>query len=612
MFNSAISLCLLIWLLPAQCAQAQDLKIVDPLTVIRTAADLRDARALPVLRLVGPRNGFVSGLVVATGPHLKCLKAQLTPLRGPGGSIAPRAVQIRYASKASPRPLEFTAVSADSNPNVSKPYFDVLNNLPPRDADILPIWLTVKIPADLKPGKYIGTLTFAANKVPVELQVCKWVCPAPRDWLTHVGVLSSPETLAKQYNVKLWSPQHWELIERQLQFLGGLGNDDLWLSIFSRNQWGHETSWITYKEKDGQYHPDLSIVSKYLDLYAKHVGQPHALILEMWNSTRYASKKRVKQTQMDILVDGQSRKVPLPGFEGSDAIFEPVLQGIRRLVVKLGWSENIIMIGCADDKRPTQSVINFFKKHAPYARWAIWTHGRGDSHPWKGKLKLDGMDIGHLEHVFCPWLGYLPKNSIIGGWNLEFPEYATSRNYLVDYVRLAQYRSFAEGNVVNRQRASKNMARSSAGFTRLALDYWPVEIKGRQSPTLRSLLFAYEPLPWTTLYRNSTRAIIAPGPDGPLGTVRYEMLREGLQECEARIVIEKALLQRTIAPSLEKRCRDLLRQRLAIRERNATFKGGSAGNVLGSKDRLWGISENWPDSTAQLFNLAGQVNQTLE
>ena len=500
---------LLTWGLFACPVWAQEVKLVDPLTVIRTAEDLTNARRRDVLRLVGPRNGFASGQAVVSGEQLGSIRARVSSLRGPGGVVASANLRIRYAGKAPARGLQFRSVSTGSDPSVTKPYYDVLYNEPATDTDLLPVWLTAKIPAEIAPGQYVGTLSIGSRDLPVELTVCKWICPAPRKWVTHVGVLSSPETLAKHYKVELWSQEHWALIEEQLQFLGGLGNDDLWLSVFSRNQWGHETSWITYKEKDGQYQPDLGIVSKYLELYAKHVGQPHALILEIWNSTRYASKKRIKQTQMDILVDGQYRNVPLAGFEGSEKVFKPVLQGLRRLVVKLGWSEDIIMIGCADDMRPTEQVIDFFRKHSPYTRWAIWTHGRGDSPPWQGRLILDGMEIGHFEHVFCPWIGYLPKDGITGGWNLKFPEYGTSRNYLVDYVRLAQYRSFAEGNVVDLGKASKNMTRSSAGFTRLALDYWPVEIKGPKSSTVRSLLFAYETSPWTTLYRNSTRSIIA-------------------------------------------------------------------------------------------------------
>jgi hypothetical protein len=37
--------------------------------------------------------------------------------------------------------------------------------------------------------------------------------------------------------------------------------------------------------------------------------------------------------------------------------------------------------------------------------------------------------------------------------------------------------------------------------------------------------------------------LLYPGPDGPVPSVRYQMLRENIQECEARIFLEKLLLE---------------------------------------------------------------------
>ena len=50
-------------------------------------------------------------------------------------------------------------------------------------------------------------------------------------------------------------------------------------------------------------------------------------------------------------------------------------------------------------------------------------------------------------------------------------------------------------------------------------------------------------------YLNCDSAVLAPGPEGAIATVRYEVLREGLQECGARVAIEQALIdQAQLAP----------------------------------------------------------------
>ncbi|MHC4562898.1 MAG: glycoside hydrolase domain-containing protein [Planctomycetota bacterium] len=601
-------LLLAITLIPGSLALGQEVKIVDPMTVVRSLEDFRQAEALDTVRLVGPRGGFVSGQVLVAPEAAPLAEATVTDFSGPAAMSAD-AVQLRYATMGPARRLMHTVSAASSDMTVNKPYHDVLHTSPPSEAEIVPVWVTVQIPPDAQEGTYTATLTVAGKRVPVRLEVCSWRCPPPREWVGHAGMLWSPETLAMHYGVALWSPEHWKLLEQELQWLGGLGNDDLWISIFPRNSLGQETPWITFTNNGDSIEPDLAVLKKYLALYARHVGPPHAIILEMWNSVRYPTQRNQNQApDMQILVDGQWQTVPLPGEEGSEAVWPAVLAGIRQLVREVGWDESTIMIGCADDIRPDDEAVDFFETHAPGATWAIWTHGRGDPKAVQGKLLLEGLEIGHYEHVFCPWLGKERDSGIVGGWDLVYPEFGTSRNYLPTYIRLSQYRSFAEGNVVDIGRASVNMARSSAGFTRLPLDFWPVDIQGARGTITRSLLFAYEREPWSTLFRNNTRSIIEPGPDGPLGTARYEMLREGMQECEARIAIEKALQAGRLGGGLEQRCRQLLRRRLQVREKNATFKGGHSGNTLGTEDRLWGVAPNWQDMTAELFNLAGQVD----
>lgn len=48
---------------------------------------------------------------------------------------------------------------------------------------------------------------------------------------------------------------------------------------------------------------------------------------------------------------------------------------------------------------------------------------------------------------------------------------------------------------------------------------------------------------------------------GAISTVRFEMTREGLQECEARILIEKALYDNALDAELTTRCQTLLDER---------------------------------------------------
>jgi hypothetical protein len=65
------------------------------------------------------------------------------------------------------------------------------------------------------------------------------------------------------------------------------------------------------------------------------------------------------------------------------------------------------------------------------------------------------------------------------------------------------------------------------------------------------------------LYKANPVSIAAPGADGAAPTVRFQMLREGVQETEARIAVVQALAG--LDEARRARCRALLDERLVAR-----------------------------------------------
>ena len=59
----------------------------------------------------------------------------------------------------------------------------------------------------------------------------------------------------------------------------------------------------------------------------------------------------------------------------------------------------------------------------------------------------------------------------------------------------------------------------------------------------------------------NTGTLVAAGPGGPVVTGRYEMLREGCQQCEAILYIERALQEKKIAGELAQRANAYLDER---------------------------------------------------
>ena len=70
-----------------------------------------------------------------------------------------------------------------------------------------------------------------------------------------------------------------------------------------------------------------------------------------------------------------------------------------------------------------------------------------------------------------------------------------------------------------------NLVGDQRGFGRIGADFWPV----LDGPPRTSLIGRYPDSSWLNLDR-MTRYVLLPGPDGPVSSARFEMIREGIQE----------------------------------------------------------------------------------
>ena len=607
--------------LPEALGADVGLTVVDPLKPIYSVADVEASSTPQVLRLVAPANGFASAQVVATGTGLSDVSVEITPLEGPSGTIPSDRLRIRYADKEEGFNLKEMVQGREADEldqhRFLDAYYDRLLDSPPEDAaDLLPIWLTVTVPSDTPAGTYEGKLSAGGESVPVELMVGGWKCPEPDEWTTHVGTPASTDALAKQYELEPWSEEHWKLIEEQLKLLGGIGSDDLWIYVSPSYQI-EGLATVRFRSTDEGLVPDFSLLDRYLELYKRHAGRPQWVIVHLWNGRPSIRRRRISTTQPGI-VDGEPGDIPRPNTPEGRPLWKRVMDGVHKRVTDLGWSEECILTGLSKDQTPTQWTVDLFHEVAPYSRWASWSHGRGGLSLWAFEPDepiryASGQVLAWYAHPYTPrpadWLrrpggvqyGVVPV-PIQGGWNAVRNNYASCRNDLHKYHIPSQYRSLPNGTMltVDQERGG------NAGFAFVWFDFWQ----------------RHFPNGWMRGgTRRNTGSIVEPGPEGPIGTVRYEMLREGLQETEARVVIEKALVKDSLDETLASDCRALLERMIDIRFKKGpqredqrdpfAFEGGHAGSTFGRPAHTWGAADypEWMALTARLFELASKVQQ---
>ena len=121
-----------------------------------------------------------------------------------------------------------------------------------------------------------------------------------------------------------------------------------------------------------------------------------------------------------------------------------------------------------------------------------------------------------------------PTHGRMYGW--KRPElYAEFRRFtaLNDWP-LATILLFPEIQITGKQR----------GLGRVGADFWPV-YKDKQGRRRAWIWDRYPQSLWHSC--NLMSHMLVPGPAGPVASTRYECMREGIQECEARIAIESVL-----------------------------------------------------------------------
>jgi hypothetical protein len=545
------------------------------------------------IRMVGPRNATCSGQVVfsSTEPFtIQRAAPGALQTADAAGTIPAAAIRVRFASR------HHRDATGEADGHTSR-FYNVLSDTPLPPAKLQPVWVTVHVPADAAPGEYTGWLTIQIQgqppgRMPLRLRVCDWRAPSPREFASHLNLLQSPESVAYRYGVPLWSDRHTALLQRSLDLLGQVGQNVIHLPLVRHTHFGNEETIVRWIPRADRHEPDFSAVEKYFAAFARHVGPPHVVCLYVWDTNMARNETEHRSVPVSV-VDPATGAVgefaaPFYGVAGSESFWKPALDGIRERVRRMGWSEEVIMLGVAADARPGEQVAGFFQQLAPYARWNIFTHSRGDPPPREGRLQLGPLRIGYLEEPWSPRLSpHAAGDGARGGWDQPLLRASAARQHLVGSgLGPSVYRTLMDAHVGGEYR----------GVARVGADYWPVPRGDRRFGTA-----IHRYVSWVNLMRNP-HFILSPGPDGAEATVSFEMLREGIQETEARIFIERVLAddqrRRKLGDELLERCH------AALRDRHHALYGAR---------QLWEYypASGWQTRAAELFDTAGAVARAI-
>jgi hypothetical protein len=638
--------------------------------------------------ILGARNGMFSGKAMVGSPKpIRGLKATPGDLVGEGGRIPAEAVRIRYGvewGQRQPREVtrlnqlhpymrydaaQFNALSPEPPAEVGviplKTAWYRDQNLPeavtPVPGAVVPVWVSVKVPAGVKAGTYTGSVKIEAQDetpldVPVEVRVADWSLPDTQDFRTWVDMIQCPDTLALEYGVPLWSDKHFEMIANSFKLIGETGSRTVYIPLVAHTNLGNEESMVRWVKKGDGYDYDFSTMERYLDVAEKNMGKPKLLVFLVWDvymlpksamENPHGIAFRVKShleylqkigaeyglgpmaTVESAGPDGTVTREPVimpPHLDAaaSRPLWQPLFDQLHERLKKRGM-DGIAMLGLLHDTWATKQEVEFFKEITGGMPWVMHSHGG----PAEGALLYGIAPIGYQAVV----------------WDVRFSDdgadaHGKGKGFIESFhgwarkVLWSQFDRFSrESHPSTRWLCQAEVCITGAqrGPGRLGAEYWMVLKDNRDKRVGRS----YERYPESN-WRNLIipEALMAPGPGGAIATNQMEALREGVQQCEAIIVLERALmdegLKAQLGPDLAKRCAEYLHARhmmLWLSLSNLQFYYTRPGsdkswetyslarnwrnqpNVTGQN---WFLSSGYQERTMQLFTLAGEVTKKLE
>jgi hypothetical protein len=322
---------------------------------------------------------------------------------------------------------------------------------------------------------------------------------------------------------------------------------------------GNQESMVRWiKQPDGSYQHDFTVFDKYLDTVAKSMGKPALLRINCWGELRPgwggmpsepdACWKMVKEGKKVSLLDPATGKVepieqPTPGTQESHDFWKPVLDEVRKRVEARGWWDVTAMGHNSYNSPAHPTVVGVFKKIWPDGVWSYTAHNGVMGAAWQTTEKGVTMPARYAD---CVWTRGTPTargyRALLkprpGMWCYTF------RTDFNDSSPLIIYRDILEEEILS----------GHDGLSDFGVDFFAFKSKsgkmthvgcgrGTGGPTCTAM------------------ALLAPGPDGPMASERYEMLREGVELGEAILFLERALQNKKISGEQEARVNRCLDER---------------------------------------------------
>ena len=238
---------------------------------------------------------------------------------------------------------------------------------------VRPVWVTVDIPSDAKPGRYTSEIVVTAKGagkivLPFEVEVIDQTLPGYEQWSYHLDLWQHPSAVARALNLEMWSDEHFEALKQQMKLLAEAGQKVITTTL-NRDPWGSQTfddyedMIIWTKDKKGNWSFDYTVFDRYVEMMME-LGikkQINCYSMLPWNNRLnwYENNELFKVSSIN------------PKSERYEEMWSAFLQDFVKHLKEKGWLE--ITNIATDERSPEEMeiVVNLIKKYAPELGFAM-------------------------------------------------------------------------------------------------------------------------------------------------------------------------------------------------------------------------------------------------
>lgn len=222
-------------------------------------------------------------------------------------------------------------------------------------------WISVRVPQQVKAGKYTGTVTVKdGDKVLSELKLAVNVknrtLPASTEWAFHLDLWQNPYAEARYYNVEPFSKEHFDRMRPDMQNYVDAGGKVITASIMHK-PWNGQTydpfeSMVTWlKKANGTWYFDYTVFDKWVE-YMMSLGvkkQINCYSMVPWRlSFQYFDQASNSFKYLDAK----------PGEAAYDEFWGNMLTSFAKHLKEKGWFD---ITHISMDERPMKDMLATLK-----------------------------------------------------------------------------------------------------------------------------------------------------------------------------------------------------------------------------------------------------------